>query len=225
MTTTTLGLATMLREGSQAEHTEAESSTFMSELLAGRVDATGYAQYLGRLRGIYEALETTAAVLGDDPIAGAVIDPHLYRGAAIDADMSFWSPAPILINSPAMDEYVARILATRDDPKLYVAHHYTRYLGDLSGGQAIGRILTRTFNLAPGEGVQFYYFADIPKPKLYKEAYRERLNALALTEADRQRIVDEVREVFALNGRIFRELEQVLQIDTRKPVQGSPEMG
>ena len=40
---TTTPLSTLLREGSAAEHREAEPSSFMSELLAGRVNAAGYA--------------------------------------------------------------------------------------------------------------------------------------------------------------------------------------
>lgn len=209
--TTTPGLASMLRDGSRAEHTEAENSSFMSELLAGRIAAAGYAQYLGRLRRVYEALESVGSRLAEHPIAGSVVDHRLDRLASIDEDLAFWGGGRrVLVTSPATDAYVDRIERTLADPVLYVAHHYTRYLGDLSGGQAIGRILTREFGLAPGEGVAFYRFDAIPKPKPYKDAYRERLDALPLDASERQRIVSEVRDVFSLNGDVFGELTRLL---------------
>ena len=46
-------LSALLREGSTAEHREAEGSSFMTELLAGRVSREGYAVYLSCLRRVY----------------------------------------------------------------------------------------------------------------------------------------------------------------------------
>jgi heme oxygenase len=207
-------LSALLRAGSQAEHTAAEGSTFMSELLAGRIDAAGYAHYLALLRRVYEALEGTAAELGGDPVASAVIDPAVERLAAIDADLDHWGR--VTVDSPATDAYVARIRASAAWGGLFVAHHYTRYLGDLSGGQAIGRIIAREFDLADGVGTAFYDFEHVPRPKLYKDAYRARLDALPLDDAQRQRVLDEVRTVFALNGGLFAEM--TTHLDTyRRP--------
>jgi heme oxygenase len=86
-----------------------------------------------------------------------------------------------------------------------VAHHYTRYLGDLSGGRAIGRVLARTFDL-DHDGLAFYAFVDVPKPKPYKDAYRQRLDALDLTAQERLDVLAEVRLVFGLNEALFAEL-------------------
>ncbi len=197
-------LSGLLRTGSQAEHTAAEGSSFMSELMAGRIDEAGYAHFLGLLRRVYEALETTAAELKDDPIASAVIDPAIERLAAIDTDLDHWGRTQH--DSPATDAYVARIRQSSSWGGLFVAHHYTRYLGDLSGGQAIGRIIGREFGLVDGVGTAFYAFDAVPKPKLYKDAYRARLDALPLDDAERLRVLDEVKAVFALNGGIFAEM-------------------
>ena len=206
-------LSTLLRSGSQQEHREAESSSFMSELVAGRVNAAGYARYLGSLRRVYAALEQVGEELRHDEVAGPVVDPALERLAAIDADLVAWGSSPEAaeaIDSPATDAYVDRVLASRAWGGLFVAHHYTRYLGDLSGGQVIGRVLTREHDLEPGEGVAFYRFEQIPKPKPYKDRYRAALDALPLTDAERARVLDEVRAVFALNGDLFTELSALL---------------
>lgn len=202
-------LSALLRTGSRSEHTAAEGSSFMSELMGGRINEAGYAHFLGLLRRVYAALETTAAELANDPLASQVIDPAIERLAAIDADLDHWGRTEF--DSPATDAYVARIRESASWGGLFVAHHYTRYLGDLSGGQAIGRIISRDFGLEGGVGVAFYEFTEVPKPKLYKDAYRARLDALPLDEAESARVLDEVKAVFALNGGIFAEMTTHLQ--------------
>ena len=207
-------LSAAMREGSQAEHRDAEGSAFMTELLAGRIGPAGYAAYLLRLRQVYDTMETTARQLQHHPAVAAVLDPALERVPAIDADLDHWVgldptldlDAVRAVGSPAAARYAARIAATTSDPVLLVAHHYTRYLGDLSGGQAIGRILDREHELG-GRGIAFYDFSAIGKPKPYKDAYRSRLDALGLDGAETSRVVDEVRAAFALNQALFAELD------------------
>lgn len=199
-------LSAAMREGSKAEHEAAENSTFMSELLDGQINEQGYADYLLRLRVVYEALESTVRSRLDDPAVAAVHDPALERLATIDADLEHWAPgADRDVDSPAAEAYRDRLHAAAEWGGLLVAHHYTRYLGDLSGGQAIGRIMDRCFDL-DGRGITFYAFDAIPKPKPYKDAYRARLDALGLSTADVDRVVAEVKVAFNLNQALFAEL-------------------
>ena len=210
----TPALSTAMRVGSQADHEAAEGSTFMEELLGGRVNEAGYAAYLQRLRPVYAALETVAAKLAaeGDTLAAAVYDPLLERLATIDSDLEHWAPgATEELDSPAAAAYVARIQDSAQWGGLFIAHHYTRYLGDLSGGQAIGRILDRAFGLE-GQGIAFYDFTAIEKPKVYKDDYRARLDGLGLSEDDIARVVAEVRVAFGMNQAIFKELSS--QIET-----------
>lgn len=213
-------LSTAMREGSRAEHEAAEGSSFMSELLAGRVNEAGYTAYLLRLRQVYDALETTARGHLDDPAVAAVHDPAVERLAAVDADLQHWAPgidpSTHAVDSPAAAAYHQRILDSAAWGGLFAAHHYTRYLGDLSGGQAIGRILDREFEL-DGHGVAFYAFADVPKIKLFKDAYRARLDALDLSPEDRRRVVEEVKVAFGHNGALFVELSGSLAQFRRVP--------
>ncbi|MCW2815623.1 MAG: heme oxygenase [Nocardioides sp.] len=149
----------------------------------------------------------------DDRVVAAVHDPGLERLAHIDADLDHWAPgtdpaAPF--DSPAATAYRDRVRAAADLAAAgwggaLVAHHYTRYLGDLSGGQGIGRALDRCFGL-DGAGLAFYAVAEVPRPKLYKDAYRARLDALGLDAADTRRVVDEVRAAFGLNQAVLAEL-------------------
>jgi iron complex transport system ATP-binding protein len=217
-------LSLMMRDGSAAEHKDAETSAFMTELLDSNVNAVGYATYLVQLRVVYEVLERVGRSLSGDPAARVVLDPNLDRVAALDADIAYWSAVarehghaggfPV---SAAASAYAARVEATASAPVLYVAHHYTRYLGDLSGGQAIGHLLTRHWELSDGVGVAFYEFANIPKPKPYKDAYRARLDGLDLDDVTKQRVVTEVKLAFRLNQDLFDGLSQDLGRYLRHP--------
>jgi heme oxygenase len=196
-------LSVAMREGSAEEHARAEQSPFVTELLAGRVNDHGYAEYLGRLRVIYAALEDAVRTRRDDPLVAAVYDPLLERLPAIEADLEHWKPrGDSEIQSPAAEAYRDRIAGASWGGAL-VAHHYTRYLGDLSGGQAIGKILDRTFSLG-GAGLAMYRFPVRPKP--FKDRYRARLDALHLGPDGVRRAVDEVKVAFGLNQAMFDEL-------------------
>ncbi|WP_124711897.1 heme oxygenase (biliverdin-producing) [Mycolicibacterium nivoides] len=200
-------LSAAMRQDSTDQHDAAEQSPFVTELLSGRVNEQGYVDYLLRLRAIYDALETAVREHRDNPLVGAVYDPALERLEAIDADLAHWAPgADRVVDSPAVRAYCARFADAPWGGAL-VAHHYTRYLGDLSGGQAIGRILGRSFDLG-GEGLAFYDFPMRPKP--YKDAYRDRLDGLGLDGDEIDRVVDEVKLAFSLNQRVFDELAENL---------------
>ncbi|WP_141012682.1 biliverdin-producing heme oxygenase [Nocardioides sambongensis] len=207
-------LSAAMRDGSRAEHEAAEHSPYMSELLEGRLTAAGYAALLLRLRPIYAALEETAREHAVDPLVAPLHDPALERLAAIDTDLRHWAPgvAAHEVASPAAAAYADRIRAAGAWGGLLVAHHYTRYLGDLSGGQVIGRLLQRTYDLPEGRGVAFYEFDAIPKPKPYKDSYRAALDSLPLDAADVQRVVEEVKVAFRMNQALFGEL--AAELDT-----------
>lgn len=207
-------LSVAMKEGSMTEHAAAEHSPFVSELLAGQVNERGYADYLLRLRAVYGALESVIRIHSDDPLVAAVFDPALERLPAIDADLDHWLPGGAReVVSPAVDAYRDRITDATWGGAL-VAHHYTRYLGDLSGGQIIGKILNRTFGL-DGCGLAFYYFPVRAKP--FKDSYRARLDGLSLDADAMDRTVNEVRVAFGLNQALFDELAQSLPAYRRRP--------
>lgn len=201
-------LSAAMRDGSRAEHEAAESSTYMAELLEGRLTEAAYADLLLRLRRVYAALESAVRAHADDPLVAPVHDPALERLTAIDEDLAHWAPGcrEADLVSPAASAYAERLRDAGAWGGLLVAHHYTRYLGDLSGGQVIGRMLQRTYGLPAGTGVAFYEFAAVPKPKPYKDAYRAALDGLGLDAAEVARVVDEVKVAFRLNQALFAEL-------------------
>lgn len=205
-------LSRAMREGSAAEHEAAEGSAFLVALLDGELSRAAYLSYLVHLRVVYAALEACLAECADHPVVAPVHDPALARVPRLDADLAWWAgDDPLPEAGPAARAYAARIAATRTAPALLVAHHYTRYLGDLSGGQVVGHGLARVYDLPRrGEGLSFYSFAEVGKPKPYKDAYRARLDALPLAPGEREAVVEEVRAAFRHNRAVFAELADLM---------------
>ncbi|MGN0063213.1 MAG: heme oxygenase (biliverdin-producing) [Nocardioides sp.] len=206
-------LSVAMREGSRAQHDAAEAATFIADLMGGKVNEYGYVNYLRALRDVYAALEETSRELADHPVVALIHDTQLERLGAIEADIAAWStgaPEETVFEGRSVQGYVDSIRAAKDNPVRLVAHLYTRYMGDLSGGLAIGRILDREFS-REGNGLSFYAFEHIAKPKEYKDGYRAALDSLPLDEAERAEVVEEVQVAFAHNQAIFAELGEHLE--------------
>ncbi|MGP4110669.1 heme oxygenase (biliverdin-producing) [Streptomyces sp. 4N509B] len=204
--------STLIREASHQQHVEAESSPFMSEMLGGRLGVAAFTRYTEQLWFVYRALEEAAERLADDPVAGPFVSPALFRTAALAQDLDHlhagtaWRTT--LAPLPATERYAARVREVAEGwPGGYVAHHYTRYLGDLSGGQVIRGTAEKTWGFTPrGDGVRFYVFDQVGNPAAFKRRYRARLDAIPVTDDEKLRVVDECRRAFALNTAVFREL-------------------
>lgn len=203
--------STLIRTASHEQHTEAETSTFMSDLLGGRLGVDAYARYTEQLWFVYAALEDGAERLASHPVAGPFIRPELFRLAALERDLTHllgasWRSG--LSALPATEAYAARVRECAERwPAGYIAHHYTRYLGDLSGGQIIRDKAEKTWGFTKkGDGVRFYVFEEIPNPAAFKRGYRELLDTVGADDLEKQRIVTECKRAFTLNTAVFHAL-------------------
>jgi heme oxygenase len=108
---------------------------------------------------------------------------------------------------PATAAYVGRLsgIDPTDLPR-YLAHHYTRYLGDLSGGQAIARLVARHYG-AREDQLSFYRFDGIDTVP-FKREYREGLDHLGFDESQVATFLAEASESFRLNSALFADLAQ-----------------
>ncbi|MEU1482589.1 biliverdin-producing heme oxygenase [Streptomyces sp. NPDC005752] len=215
--TATTPFSTLIRTASHEQHTEAESSTFMGDMLGGRLGVEAYTRYTEQLWFVYRALEDGAQALREDPVAGPFIQPELMRAAELERDLTHlrgegWREG--LEPLPATAAYAARVAeCAREWPAGYIAHHYTRYLGDLSGGQIIRGTAEKTWGFdRKGDGVRFYVFEQIPNPAAFKRDYRELLDAVNADDLEKQRVMDECKRAFALNTTVFRELGEVFPL-------------
>lgn len=204
-------LATKLREGTKKAHTMAENVGFVKCFLKGVVEKTSYRKLVTNLYFVYSAMEEEMERHRNHPVLSQVYFPELNRKASLEQDLAYYygpnwreQVAP----SEAGKAYVQRIRdISNTEPELLVAHFYTRYLGDLSGGQILKNIAQRAMNLSEGEGTAFYEFADIPDEKQFKATYRQAMDGLPIDDATADRIVDEANDAFGMNMSLFNELE------------------
>ena len=93
-----------------------------------------------------------------------------------------------------------------------IPHCYVRYLGDLSGGQMIKKVVARNLGLAdePGAaGMTFYEFPEISDINGFKNLFRARLDAFAPLDVSEEDVIAEARRAFDLNAEILRDVEPV----------------
>ncbi len=200
-----LALGARLRTETHDQHRSTETRPFIVELMKGELTLADYTRYLAQLAWVYEALESRTPRADDF----AIYDARLNRLAEIESDLAALGAADWRSSHPALPatlRYADRLrdLVASDSPRL-VAHHYTRYLGDLSGGQAISRLVARHY-AATEEQLAFYRFDGIENHVHFKRAYREQLDALPLSEEQAAAVVDEALAAFEYNGALFDEL-------------------
>ena len=198
-----------LRERTRGGHSESEGATFMDDLMTGKGSRDDYIALVAQHYFIYEALEAAAAAMQDDAVAAAFISPSLTRLPALESDLEFllgsdWRSA--IAPLPTTVRYVERIdTVAATWAGGFVAHHYTRYLGDLSGGQIIRTLMQRQFGFETN-GVGFYLFDEIAKPKEFKDTYRDQLDSVGWSDEERERVIDEVMIAYRFNTELFVDL-------------------
>ncbi|MCP9835047.1 MULTISPECIES: heme oxygenase (biliverdin-producing) [unclassified Cyanobium] len=206
-----VALASQLREGTKKAHTMAENTGFVSCFLKGVVDKASYRTLVADLWFVYSAMEEEIGKLANHPVVGPIASPELNRKEAIEQDLSFYFGGDWrqqIRATPGAQAYVARLhQVAKEAPELLVGHHYTRYIGDLSGGIILKNIAQKAMNLGAHDGLRFYEFDAIADEKAFKTSYRATLDSLPIDQATADRIVAEANEAFHCNMKMFQELE------------------
>ena len=208
-----VALASQLREGTKKAHTMAENTGFVSCFLKGVVDKASYRTLVADLYFVYGAMEEEIGRLRSEghPVVSPVGFPELNRRETLEQDLAYYFGddwRKTVRATPAAQDYVARLhQVAKEAPELLVGHHYTRYIGDLSGGQILKNIAQKAMGLNEHDGLRFYEFDAIPDEKGFKTNYRTTLDTLPIDQATADRIVEEANHAFHLNMKMFQELE------------------
>lgn len=202
----------VVRESSWGDHSSSEGASFMEDIMRGVASKEDYVDLVAQHFFMYEALEEAAEQLAGDPAYAALHPAALLRLGTLEVDLEHLLGAgwrDEIRPAPATAAYAARIreIAAEGWIPGIIAHHYTRYLGDLSGGQIIAKRVARQHGF-DGPGIAFYDFASLGDLKAFKEGYRDGLDALgeSLDAAEQQRMVEEVRAAYAFNTAVFVDL-------------------
>ena len=219
-----LNLAEDLKAQTRALHTELERSALMVSLLRGEMKRAPYCALLRNLHAIYEALELALQTQAGQRGVSAVYFPALFRRQALADDLRVlhgpgWQ-GDIPLRRAALDYaiHLNRLAANR--PIHLVAHAYVRYLGDLSGGQILSRIVASSLGLADLRGTRFYDFGGPADVAARVGEFRAGLARVVDSDSDTDAaaeaaaIVAEAILAFQLHQRLFSELTEAPGLHT-----------
>nr|YP_009294212.1 heme oxygenase [Palmaria palmata]AOM67652.1 heme oxygenase [Palmaria palmata] len=206
----TINLADELRQGTTKSHSMAENVSFVKSFLGGVVDKKSYRQLVANLYFVYVAMEEEMLHHQNNGAIKPIYFPELNRKLSLEQDLIYyygknWEEQ--IEASDATQVYVRRIRdISSSQPELLVAHAYTRYMGDLSGGQILKKIAQNAMNLSTNEGTAFYDFEELEDENGFKQIYRNQLNCILLSEEQVADIIAEANIAFTLNMKMFQEL-------------------
>ena len=208
---TTLQFSKRIKEGTSKSHSAAENTKFVASFLRGVLDPEEYRKLLTNFWYVYDTMEQRIQE-SNDPIVQVLKqwNPILFRTSFIQRDLEYYY-GPMWrekqIPTEACNKYCYRITeVATDNPYLLISHHYTRYIGDLSGGQILKGIAKKALNPPEGKGLNFYDFPRIEDAKAFKTEYRSALDNLDLSREQRDELIAEANYAFKLNMYMFDEI-------------------
>ena len=207
-------LAIKLREGTQDSHAATENIGFMKCFVKGVVDRNCFAKFLSNLYFVYSELEAALENHQNHPCVGIVYFRELNRKANLETDLQFYYGTDWqnqITKLAATQNYISRIReVAAKQPEFLIGHAYTRYMGDLSGGQMLQKVVQSTLDLSGYQGTSFYNFEQIPDKQAFKNKYREALDKVPVDNTTADKIVAEANNSFSFNMQIAKELEEIL---------------
>ena len=209
------GVVTELYLRTKALHHEAERSGIVNDILRGHASLEGYILFLRNLLPAYRELESSLERLSGSPALTALSSYKLDRAIAIETDLLGLSGPDWIEKIPLLPEgraYQRRIsaAASEDNGERLIAHAYTRYLGDLSGGLIMRKLLARSLALNP-EQLAFYDFPGFSDLAALKKDYRDSLDRAGNASSIPAAVVEEGAIAFALNIDLSLAVQRSLQ--------------
>lgn len=202
-----------LRSSTLGVHEKANHSGYMNALLGGELTLAGYTQLAVQYYFIYQAIEQASDRMRIDPVGSRFVFDELRRLPKLDRDLNFlvgrdWPKQVTPL--PATLAYARRVREASSWAGGYVAHHYTRYLGDIAGGQIIRRLIAKKYEVT-GDGSLFYQFDEIGSAPAFRDRYRTQLDEAPWSDDERARVIDETLTAFECNIAVFAELAEDME--------------
>jgi heme oxygenase len=205
-----LSFSERIKAASWTAHRHAEESPFVHSLLSGELSREEYARLVAQHYFVYDALEAGALVMAEDAVAGPFVHPALARVPSLEADLAYLLGDDWRVQIKPTDATTAYCNRLREIvttwPGGFVAHHYVRYMGDLSGGQVIRRVVQRAYELEDNQGAAFYVFDGIEDRAEFKAHYRSLLDAAPWSNDEQERIIAEVLAGYEYNSTMMESL-------------------
>lgn len=221
-------LSRVLRAVTWGSHEEAEFGVFEQALVHGNMRKEVYADLMAQSWAVYRQIEALAPIIADDPVAGPFVRPEVERTANVEKDLAYyygpdWMDQIEIL--PITIEYVERIReATAETPVAWIAHGYTRYLADLSGGFVIDKATTVAYDLEQdGRWLYTWDFLEDIDAVTWKQAYRQLLNTLNVDIPTKMRLIEEALIAYQFNIELNNQLVEIHDPITDGPPKVDPE--
>ncbi len=209
-----------IKERTAVAHRRAESQVFIRALLNGELNVRSLVLLLESLQPVYEELEGSLRTAGDPTVA--MFDHRLLdRTDRLRDDLGRLGRRTVDRPGPAVRDYVTIVRSSAASPQRLLAHHYTRYLGDLAGGQAIARLVERHYGVS-ADHLSYYDFSQLGDLVHYRKRYRDLLDLLPWSPTEQAEFITECEVAFEASSRVFAELavECGLSVAGRAPAAG-----
>lgn len=201
-------LAERFKTQTSETHNVLERHPFLVALCKEQLTPVQYFSHLIDLHCVYESLERALAYSqSKEPRLKELSFSGLERATSIKQDML--CPAfSGLYGSPSLQaKNYRKHLETlaKEHPLLLLAHVYTRYLGDLSGGMMLKKHIESQWPQA----INFYNFevllqeCAVESVKAFKDLFKAKLNSLEVTAKEQHDLIEEANVAFSLSGKLF----------------------
>lgn len=201
--------AERVKQETWEEHEASKDQPFAVEIMAGNLDKNAYIQWILGLLPVYRSLEAGLRANRDDYSIYLFDHRKLDRTEKIESDLTFWRVDPFTTESPLPEAkiYHETVQSAVDSgsPQRILAHHYTRYMGDMIGGQVVSRQLQKMYGM-PVEGLQFYDFSDIGDIYHYRKTYKSLYDLIPWDNDERDEFVAEAKKAYLANSKFFEAL-------------------
>lgn len=185
----------LLKEATAVQHHDAERRRLQRELIAGRLPRTEYGAWLGQMLLLHEALwDEIARVRSSEPMLDTVVRDEGHHVANLQKDLASLGVASgSLAPLPSTDRAIAAIRAAgAHDPLTLLGYNYVLE-GSMNGNRFIARAI-----LKHGEHAAVRYLDPYGEQQPASwAAYRGRMSAAGISEAQADRIVAAAKELFA----------------------------
>jgi len=191
-----------MREKTKIIHNRVETRAFLQNLVKGKVSKELYCQYLVDLKHIYEGLEKKLEKNCLHKATGQLCIPTLYRTKSLEEDIKALGIKNLKPGDKAQEycKYLENI--EQDKSHVLVAHAYTRYLGDLFGGQLLCKKVDKMW-----KGVTAFYTFKVTSCSKFAREIRNILNTLPLSSIQQDEIVKEAYKAFEFADKMLASLE------------------
>lgn len=199
----------VIQQSTKKLHDMAENTGFIKRLVDGNATVESYGEYIYNLYFVYKAIEENLEKHKNDIVLKEFITPEVFRAESLLKDSKFLlgyelDSVEICDSTRVFVDRLEEI--SQINPKLLVAHAYTRYLADLFGGRTIFKIIKDNYDIH-NDGLNYYMFDEIPDLKAFVMDYHRKLDLIDLNDDDKVKFLNEISLSYVFNISISNELE------------------